>query len=263
VAPKADDPPLFWGYTSRSSGGITRSPANPRQADNIDGSVSPLKTASEAFLEFGKWTPHEVQTFLKEAINTGLLPATADYFDAKTLWGKLVQDSVDKYGAGVNISPLDVFATLGADVRGLGGSKARGAGGPDDRPYTNRSSRTESQPIDHDTAVSLARDVYQQALGRGLTKAEEAKAAKAAQRYAAKHPTTTSSVERVTPNKGRNGGTSKTTVTNSGGYTQRGLAENQLQELESTDEYASFQAATTYMNAFMQAVGPTVGGVPG
>lgn len=214
------------------------------------------KTSSEAALEFDKWKPERVNAFLKQAVKIGLLPDTADYFDAKGLYGRLVDDAVDKFAAGKKLSPMDIFHQLGADIRGLGGASGSGAG---PTKYTSHATSSTVNKLDFDDAHAMVKDVYQQALGRELTKAEQGKATAAAQKYATSHPSKQSVTHHVDNVKH----TDTATAVNSGGYTQRGLAENQLEKVQKSDEYGSYQAATTYWNAFMQAVGPTAPGVQG
>jgi hypothetical protein len=113
-----EDPPVFWGYKNAVEDG------EPVLGKRGIQNLTPYTVkASEALGEFDKWNAAKIKAFINEAIKAGLLPKDADYFQAKELWGMLVEESIDKTTAGKQMSPWDVMSFIGGDADLAGGEE--------------------------------------------------------------------------------------------------------------------------------------------
>ena len=112
----------------------------------------------------------------------------------------------------------------------------------------NRTSTTTN--VDH-TANAQTGDVLHQLLGRNPTAGEKATYQHGLNQVASANPTTTTSVDTV-----KNGQTTATVNTTTGGYDEKAAA---IQEASSASpDVAKNQAATTFYNALVSAIGAAV-----
>jgi hypothetical protein len=237
----ADDPPLFWQK------GL---PRRRFRTQDI------TKTASDAMLEFNRWGPTEINAFLDEAKKNHLLGEEAGYFEAKKLWGDLIQEAVDSYGAGKKLSPFDIFSMLGADANRVWAAiEAKDA--ESKKPYTETNVNSVTHEVTAAEAERTALSVYQSGLGRAPKKGELARVRRTLRAFAAAHPSVSTSKTFVDPGKRF----SKTTTSSTGGYNETDAAMGVLDDVQETDEWGSYQAVATYMPAFMSALNapPTAG----
>lgn len=107
-----NDPPLFWRWDN-SEATLRHGPNPSRRPLAVP--VPVIVPASQALDDFEKWAPTKLNNFIDQAIKAGLLQEGDGYFEAKALWKNLVQASVDKQHAGVNMNPFDVLSMLGGN----------------------------------------------------------------------------------------------------------------------------------------------------
>jgi len=159
--PTDEEPQVFWGYENAVDD--NGDPVLGRAG--IESMTEKLVNQSEAEAEFDKWNQAKVRQFIKAAIQAGLLPRDADYFQAKQLWLALVSESADKTKAGQKMSPWDVLSFIGGDPR-----LAQQEGEPKAKTVTTVNSQVSI--TDPESARALVQDVLSSNLGRRATQEE-------------------------------------------------------------------------------------------
>jgi len=187
--------------------------------------------------------PQEQKNTLIEIMNVKAGGRSWNPEELKGLWadGVLASNYAVRY-AGERLSPLDAlrrFYLYGEQVAGISEERrsGRGGGGGYSGPVT------QTRLTDPTTAESLLNTSLKNYLGRAATGREKSEFLKALNRYEAQNPT-------VTTPMGPGG--SVTT----GGAQPTVFAEQFAQSQEGAAEY---QAATTYLDAFLGSLGNPVG----
>jgi hypothetical protein len=218
-------------------------------------------STSDAIAEFGNWTPKQINDLVAKGIVGGLLKPGDGQAEGYGLWQKLVNMSA-VYGAkGNQVSPFDVLATYVNDSSSAGVWKKTGDGLfqvntiTGERQYIGPQFRTTTTAVvnltDPTTAKAVATSIFQQLLGRDPLPGELNTYASALTQAEQANPTTIDTTNQYDSM----GNVIATTKQNQqGGYgadAQKFLA---AQQAKSNPEFGATQAATTYENAFTNAV---------
>lgn len=206
-------------------------------------------------------------------IYAGLIQDNDGLVEMQTKWKKLVDASYGLTQAGQKITPMDVLDSyLGKGP--LGGKGGLGALQANPWQVQYRSGRkflvnsqtgevkyqgprfetTYNKTIDltdPTTAKAIATTVFQQLMHRDPGKGELGGYGDALRQAEQQSPVVTNTTTEYDPNTGEPIGTSSTQSGGLGADAKQYLAE---QRVKKTKEYASTQAATTYMNALEQAI---------
>lgn len=216
-------------------------------------------SVDDATNAYYSWTQKQRDDFRAKALVGGLLKFGDGDVEASTLWGKLVVQS-GNYGAqNIPMSPMDLLAGYvkqnssggqwikqgNFEVNALTGEK-RYIG-----PQFKTTTASNINLTDPATAKALATQVFQQLLGRDPNAGDLSAYANALNQAEVQNPaqqTTTTQYDMTT------GDQTNTSSVTTGGLTDQGRQQLAEDEIKKKPEYATNQAATTYMNAFEQAV---------
>lgn len=205
------------------------------------------------------WTQKQRDDFRAKALVGGLLKFGDGDVEASGLWGKLVQQA-GNYGAqNIPMSPMDLLAgyvkqnSSGGQWVKQGNFEVNPLTG--ERRYVGPQFRTTTASninlSDPATARAIATSIFQQLLGRDPGNGELSAYANALNQAEVQNPnqqTTTTQYDMTT------GEATNTSSVTTGGLTDAGRQQLAEEEIKKKPEYATNQAATTYMNAFEQAV---------
>lgn len=237
-----EEPQVFWGYESAVDD--NGDPVLGRAGiESMKSMTEKLVKQSDAEAEFDKWNQAKVRQFIKAAIQAGLLPRDADYFQAKQLWLALVSESADKTKAGQKMSPWDVLSFIGGDPR-----LAQREEEPKAKTVTTVD--TQVNLTDPESARAMVHEVLSSTLGRRATQEELDDFVTTLKTYEKANP----AVRTTTTRYNKQGSPVRSTATVTGGGDPRAMLEEQAME---TPEYASYQAAGIYFPLLMQAIGAT------
>lgn len=177
-------------------------------------------------------------------VKHGLVSAEdADWSTLKQLWESASQEASNLYAAGKKVTPWD-FVSVYAGANGLGGQDASG------KPKTT-TSMSKTIPYQDPAALrDLIRSSVADKLGRAPEDDELDDMMHIAQTY---QSSAGAHIEKATQTtKGNHQTTTNRTV--QGGATAEGTQEQVDNSIMEKPEYASYQAATTYMNALTTAL---------
>jgi hypothetical protein len=147
------------------------------------------------------------------------------------------------HGAGKKVTPWQVLDVV------AGGA----GGGPHPTTQTN-TSKSFNIPTVED-AHAATRQLFQALMGRDPDHGELDRYASMMTSYAQKHPTVTKQTQTTDIH-----GNTTSSSTSSGGYSQGGITDMLSQKAKADPEYGAYQAATTYTNALIGALGGLSGG---
>lgn len=218
-------------------------------------------TEQDAENQYFNWTQKQRDDFRAKGLLSGLLTAGAGDLEAFNLWQNLVKQA-SLYGAQKQqVGPLDILAGY---VKGnsSGGWIKSADGQFETNPITGErryigpqfktTTQTQVNLTDPATAKAIATSVFQQLLGRDPGQGEISAYANALSQAEQQSPSSTTTITQYDPTTGEAIGTNSVS---SGGVTseaQQQMAEDQIKKGK---EYGAKQAATTYMNALLSAVG--------
>ena len=181
---------------------------------------------------------------------------------AGTMWGKVV-DYVQSLAA--NGQYVDPFSVLGGISSGKmqygGGGSGGGAGGGTSISTSSSSSTSKSfQKTSADTADRLLDEVLSNYLGRTATASEKANFVSSLNKKEAATPTNVSSSSSSSRSVSSAGGSNSTSTSSNVSHSTTGVdpQEQAIQKAQSTKGYAEYQYGTTYMDAFLSALGAPV-----
>lgn len=179
----------------------------------------------------------KIKSRVTEIMNSAFGEGEWTFGKAQYYWNQAVSGS--NYGLYVNnqyLQPLDLLpSVIGEEAKKRGG--AGGGGGP--------TRTTQIRLTDPQGARALIDNALTQYLGRRASASEQAAFLKALNAQEARNPTVTTSA----------GGGGGATVVTTGGFNPSTFAQDYAQGMEGS---AEFQAATTYLDAFIQALRPVV-----
>jgi hypothetical protein len=268
------DPQIFWGYASPGQlpttvpGGKGKDGAwiIPGKKDNTPVTIG--ATQAQGYLyQLAQNDPSQLEAYRQRMIAAGVLdPKDASFAKMQGVWMDALGASADAYASGTNLTPWDAIDLLGAGGTGPDGPKngTFSVSVNDTRTESSTASRVNLSSASEARAFLLA--AAEQQLGRAAT-TDEIAAFRAA----------LNAEEKANPEVLKSSGTSKTTGTRSSTYTDGevtatadntntsntsnstetgGMDRGQyaIDYARSADDYAEYQAATTYMNTLFAAL---------
>lgn len=236
-----------------------------RMAAELGGSAGKPKkgatygTVDSVSKQFFTWSDKKRQDFLAQGVLTGLLQEGAGVMEASSLWGNMVKEAARYAAAGAKVTPWDIMSSY---VKQAGGANAWVRQGDfevnrvtGERRYVGPQFKTTTDSrvdlTDPRTAAAITTQIFQQMMGRNPGKGELGAFAKALAKAEKANPvrsTTTTEFDLTT------GEPVHQDTTQSGGLTAEARAMIGQNQVKDDKEYGAFQAATTYKDAFDQAV---------
>jgi hypothetical protein len=254
--------------TSSSSGQVyfgNLTPAGGGQGQSHDYSgtrVMPTWLSIQAAeANFGTWTQKQINDFTAVGIMSGQLKVGDGQIEAAALWSKLVKQASIFGAQGQQVSPFDVLNTYVTNSTTAGVWKKDANGyfetntitgerryiGPEFRTINT----TQVNLTDPTTAKAIATNIFHQLLGRDPLPGEMNAYASALQTAEQSNPTQIATTNQYDA-MGNVIATTKQTA--QGGYSADAKNFLAAQQAKALPEYGATQAATTYENAFENAV---------
>jgi hypothetical protein len=237
-------PKVFWGMTPGTSKGAHNADSLDRAASELGITPGGVKELSlqDAVSDWYKWSDQERSAFGQRLYKLGLVKDPNDYGAVFNTWQSAVQEASNFYmAAGKKVTPWQVLDVVA------------GANGPRSTTQTN-TSKSFNIPTVED-AHAATKQLFQALMGRDPDHGELDRYASMMTSYAQKHPTVTKQTQTTDIH-----GNTTSSSTSSGGYSPEGLRDMLGQKAKADPEYGSYQAATTYFNALIGAMGGLGGG---
>jgi hypothetical protein len=243
-------PMVYWGANpnmpANTGDGDPRRAAIAQSRD-IAGTSDSTLTLQDAVSDWYKWSDAERAGFAKRLYGLGMISDPNDLYGqsgAFGMWQNAVQTASNFYmAAGRKVTPWQAIDLM-ANAAG---------GGPQSKTQTN-TSKSFNIPTVED-AHAATRQLFQALMGRDPDENEQDRYASMMTAYAQKHPTVTKQTQTTDIH-----GNTTSSSTSSGGYSQGGVTDMLSQKAKADPEYGSYQAATTYFNALVGAMGGLGGG---
>lgn len=197
------------------------------------------------------WDSDRILSVIERMREAGL--DVNNFDDMNKVWADLVDRAAKTYtfsGGQRKLSPwdmLDLYKSEGA-AEGLGGVGGIPFTGTKTQVHRSVNELTEGQ------VWSVMRSTLQQLLGRDPKDQELRDFTYKANGLAARNPSVTRTITRY-----EDGEVVGSSSRSSGGFTADDAAQAAYEQAQNDPEYAEYQAATTYFNAVMSALGP-IGG---
>lgn len=186
------------------------------------------------------WSPQYRAQVAKKMNKAGLIKDPGNWDEFNSAWAKVVTEAAYRYAQSkgeLKTSPYDMI-----DI--MGGVQSKSV------PKTTTDKTTSIDVIDPGSAHAWIRTIFQDKLGRDPTPGELSQYGVMLTGYAKQHPTVTT---RTTTEDTK--GNTTTQQSQTGGITTDGAAEQITNKVKGDPGYGAYQAATTYYNAVMNAVG--------
>lgn len=251
------------------------SPAAAAQLGQRKVNVPVTASKAEAYNLINSMNSRELATLQAKMIYSGMIKDEGGFLEMQTKWKKLVDAAYGLNQAGQKISPFDILDSyLGKGP--LGGKGGLGAGGAAQPLWQTqfrggrkflvntqtgevkyqgpRFETTYNKTIDLTdpvTAKAIATSVFQQLMHRDPGKGELGGFSDALRTAEQASPVVTQTTTEYDMNSGEPIGQSST---QSGGLSADAKSYMAQQRVKKTKEYASTQAATTYMDALESAI---------
>lgn len=218
-----------------------------------------VKPLSQALGEFYRWTDQERAQWGSYLAQIGFIdPEDADdYTTLLKAWQEVVQEGANFTAAGKKADPWAVARILAGtdnDPGNPGGGRTRAGrerGFTGSRTATSTNSQVDL--TDPETAKALVNSTLSKFLGRNASD-EEINAFTATLNAAERaNPAQAVTTTTDTFDDGVQTGSTSSTTT-SGGLSAAGKAQTVEDSAMALPDYGAYQAATTYMNAFMNAI---------
>lgn len=227
-----------------------------------NGAQAPLWTSIEQAKQlFGSLNTKQVNDWVAQGVLAGQLAPGSGWAQGQDLWDRMVEVAARQGANGNQVSPFDVLKTYISNQSGAGVwakdkngmfetnslTGARRYIGPEFRTFNT----SQVNLTDPTQAAAISTAVFQQLLGRDPLPGELNQYATALRAAEQANPTTISQTNQY---DSMGNVIAVTKADQKGGYNlyaQRYLAE---QQAKSNPEYGATQAATTYENAFENAV---------
>lgn len=234
-------------------------PARARVTPQGGKLLSPWVSATDAANQYFNWTQKQRDDFRAKGLLSGMLTQGAGDLEAYSLWENLVKQSA-LYGAqGKEVGPLDILTGY---VKGNSKGGWVKSGDFEINPATGEkryvgpkfktTTQTSTDLTDPATARAIATAVFQDLLGRDPGQGEISAYASALAASERANPSTMTTTTQYDETTGDAVGSSSTT---SGGMTAQGRQQLAADAIKQNPEYGAVQAATTYMDALLGAVG--------
>lgn len=218
-------------------------------------------STTDAIGEYGNWTLKQKNDLVAKGIIGGLLHPGDGQIEGYGLWQKLVNYAAVQGAKGSQVSPLDVLSTYVNDASSAGVWKKSSDGLfsvnsiTGERKYIGPTFRTATTTAvnltDPTTAKAVATSIFQQLLGRDPLPGELNTYASALNQAEQANPTTIETTSQY-DSMGNVVATAK--QNQKGGYGADARNFLAAQQAKSNPEFGATQAATTYENAFTNAV---------
>lgn len=221
---------------------------SPLGSKYVDGVSAPQNSPTVVDLDGGvaHWfslSPGERESFAERAYKAGLIADPNDYSQAQSAWNAAVQQAAGfrTYG-NRDVTPweaIDIMAgvTPGGGRKSLAGTKT-----------------STEKVVDLPTKTTMRagiRAIMSQELGRAPTADEIDRYSEMFTKAARESPSTV----KTTTTYDDSGRVTNQNSTRSGGFTGTDMQELATEKAQSSNEWGSYQAATTYFNALMGAIG--------
>lgn len=235
------EPQVFLGYHQS----IGRQVGDLNATGSMQDNIQSLTAAQNSWYAM---SDEDAKNWAEKAFRLGYINNPKDMLSAQQVWNTMCEQAGGAYTIGhKNVTPsdmLDYYAGHNVDVL-----KQRTAAGKDGLTVTR-----QVNLADKSTVQALANQVLQQALGRDATDAEVNTFFNTIRGEQKANPDTTT----TTSHQGKDG---KNVVTSSHepGFGQDDINQLLLSKAQNDPEYASYQGATTYFQAALQALQP-IGG---
>lgn len=170
----------------------------------------------------------------------------------QSAWRGVVADAASEYAKGNPVTPLTILnmKATGSGDGATGGPSGGGGSGPKTTTQTNTSRSVNL--TDRTTAQGILDQALTQYLGRAATPSEVSAFMAALNRSERDHPNVSQNTVTTTTNADGTSQQNVSDTTSSGGVNASQKAINWAKKQEGAAEY---QAATTYMDAFLGALG--------
>jgi hypothetical protein len=238
-------PVVFWGMNPGTSKGAHNADSLDRAGSELGITPGGAKEVGlqDAVADWYKWSDQERSAFGQRLYKLGLVKDPHDYGSVFSAWQSAVQEASNFYmAAGKKVTPWQVLDIV-----------AGGANGPHSKTQTN-TSKSFNIPTVEDAHVAT-KQIFQALMGRDPDKNELDRYGSMMSAYAQKHPTVTKQTQTTDIH-----GNTTSSSTSSGGYSAAGVTDMLSDRAKADPEYGSYQAATTYFNALIGAMGGMSGG---
>lgn len=222
------DPPVFlgWGQTPAGLGGFALTPKVTLPASQVTG-------------QYYSWDQATKDKFLTQASLAGYDTQNMKDAQLAALWGNYVAQAANYYGSGQAVTPWDIMAKDRSQREAYMAT-----------PRTVTQTQKSFDLSTEGDARAIFYTAAQQLLGRDPTKAETRDFQKALNAMERANPTITKTTAQYLGD----------TLQSQESVTEGGVKEG-ARQMEAMDiakakpEFGAFQAATTYMDALMGAIG--------
>lgn len=222
------DPPVFlgWGESPKGLGGFALTP-------KVTQKVSEVKS------QYYGWDQATKDKFLSQAALAGYDVNNMRDGQLAALWGSYVEQAANYFGGGANITPWDIMAKDRAQREAYMNT-----------PRTVTQKSTAYDLSSEGDARAIFYSAAQSLLGRDPTKAEVSQFQKSLNAMERANPTVTTTTSNYI------GDTLQSqTSTSEGGVKEGARQMMSMDQAKANPEYGAYQAATTYFDALMRAIG--------
>lgn len=229
-------------------------PSQTKKAVVKKGKQDKSVTIQQALSQPYGWDEDKVSKTIAEMNKSGFKVTSFD--DMVNVWGQLVTraSGMYAYSEGKNkVSPWDVLSMYGHES--MAANKQLDLLSQESNPLANATRTTVQKSvsdISQGDAWSVLQNSLSQMLGRDPSDRELRDFAYRMNQLAAKNPTVT----RQTTKYDKNGNPVNSSSHTSAGFDANDLAEAAYNKAQSDPNYGEYQAASTYFNAALSALGP-------
>jgi hypothetical protein len=238
------------GTTSPQQNRAEQARINGRKVKPAPTKVVSMTTVAQQQAEWIKKSPAEKAEWAQHLVDLGILSADQAR-DASTVaqsWTNYVESAADAYAAGLKISPWQAAEQDGDLIKAMGGpALGAGAGHPDGDVTQTGKTFDITNPTE---ARSKINTVFQQAFGRDAAPGELAALASSLQEAEFDSPVNTMQTDTY-----KGGAIVNSTAMKTGGMDS---TQYLMEKAQKRPEYGAYQAATTYFNALIDAIGNPV-----
>lgn len=221
------------------------------QAYNNSTLEDSFSTVGEMQNQWYAMDPQERISLARTMARFGLISNEDDYFNAQKVWYAAVEEAANYYNyGGRKISPYDaigLFAGLDTGWRTKDGKNGLLAGGVS-KARTETFTDSKVKMLGPTEAKALITDVFKSELGRAPSAGELSRYTSSLAGAAKKNPVQQTQTVRYDAT----GRAVDRQTTESGGVDFQQVSQDKAQ---ADPEYGAYQAATTYMNALLSAIG--------
>jgi hypothetical protein len=240
TAQQYGQPQVYWGQKPTGYEPGTDSLQRGRKPSGVN--VDNTRSVDESAIAFySEWSDEERQAWAKRMYNNGFIRDPNDMEGAFQAWSQAVKRASDVYTfSGKKVTPWDAMSLM---------EGASGAGGRNGPKTTTSKSTSYNIPTKEDVA-GMVTSVFKGALGRAPSDGELSRYTSMLIGNAKKNPSITTTTQTTDVN-----GNTTSKSTSSGGYSSQAAEWDAMQRAQADPEYGAYQAATTYFNALVSALG--------